>query len=323
MFSSHFKITEAKQDCRWPTEANNGTGGTLLGTNDGIGGNSVATSQLSTFCKAVYVKKQPLASQPKFLNALCTGAGAEWSYGDDYGRKLSNGTKHLTQDARDTFPATIDSPEVTTFLWKYLTDTTVAPKVLATRCSVVAANAGLSTTLNIDPDAFIPALADWFIAIIKNPEDCDILAAAYQRRLGGGSDPTPSSFTPLYAGDKVIVSKPPSQQDYSKPFWSEFSHEWVLQNLGTINWTGRSLVCTNPKDNGVRPDSTRIPVPDTPPSEFARVNCDFETRGREGKATSQWTLTDDNDQNCFPNHGTSLEVVVNVVNTGAPKLEVK
>ena len=72
-------------------------------------GNCVATSQLRTLHKAVYGKKQPFASQPEFLNAPCTSAGGEWTDGDDHGRMLSNGTKQLTQDARDTVSATIDS----------------------------------------------------------------------------------------------------------------------------------------------------------------------------------------------------------------------
>lgn len=276
-------------------------------------GNCVATSQLSVFCRALNVKQQPLASQPKFLKAPCTSAGAGWPCGDGYGRKLSNGTKQLTQDPRDTFPATIDTTEVTT----------VAPQVLATRCSIVAANAGLPVTLALDPDAFIPTLGDWFLAIIQTPDSCDILAAAYRRRSEGESTPVPDSFTPVYAGDKMIVSKPTSQQNYSAPFCGEFSHERVVQNKGTVSWTGRALVCINPKDNGVRPVTPRISIPVTAPHEFAKVTCGNESRGREGPTTSQWKLVDDNDQNCFPNQGTSFGVVVAVVNTDAPKSEVK
>lgn len=282
----------------------------------------MSTSQLSTFCTAVYVKQQPLSSQPKFLKALFESAGANFAYGDDYGRKLFNGTKDLTQDVCDTFPATIDAAKVEEFLRKYLTDTTGKKSDLTSRCTKIAADAGLPKTLTINPDTFIPALGDWFRAIIKNPVDCDILTTAYQRRLEGETKPDLGTFTPLYAGDEVIVSQLPSQQSYTAPFWGGFSHEWTFQNKGTLAWSGRLLRCGNPTDNGVRPGADVISVPDTAPQGFAKVTCEFEVHGHEGKATSQWRMIDAQGNECFPNHSTSFNVVVDVVNPDAPRSEV-
>ncbi|QYH36389.1 hypothetical protein [Salinibacterium sp. M195] len=162
----------------------------------------MATSQLSISHKAVYVKQQPLASQLKFLEALCNAPDAEWSYGDEYGRKLRNGVKPLTHDAQNTFPATIDSAEAARFRRRCLAYATLSPEVLTTRRSVIAANAGLPTTLDTDRDGFIPALADWSVTIIKELGDSDTLAATYQRRLEGESDPASSAFTSLYGATR-------------------------------------------------------------------------------------------------------------------------
>ena len=282
----------------------------------------MSTSQLRTFCKAVYVKRQPLSSQPKFLKVPFESAGANFAYGDDYCRKLFSGTREVTQDVRDTFPATIDTAKVEEFPRTYLTDATGKKSDLTSRCTKIAADAGLPQTLTVSPDTFIPALSDWFRAIIKNPTDCDILETVYQRRLEGETEPDLGAFTPLYAGDKVIVSQLPSQQTYSAPFWGGFSHEWTIQNKSTLTWTGRSLRCENPTDNGVRPGTGVISVPDTAPQGFAKVICAFEVHGHEGNATSQWRMIDAQGNDCFPNHNTSFNVVVDVVNPNAPRSEV-
>lgn len=283
----------------------------------------MTTSQLSIFCKAIYLRPRPISSQSKFITALFESAGASFTYGDDYGRSLANGSKDLTQDIRNTFPDLINGAEVSEFLRKYLTDTASKPSNLKQRCTNVAATVGLPMTLVIDPEAFILALADWFTAIIKNPEDCDILATAYQRRVEGESAPDIESFAPLYKGDKVIVTKPPSQQTHSAPFWETFSHEWSIQNTGSLAWSNRSLQCMNPNDNGVRAEVVKLAVPDIAPREFAKIRCNFETRGREGRATSLWQMVDDQGNNCFPNHGTTFDVTVAVVNPNAPRNEAR
>lgn len=283
----------------------------------------MATSQLSVFCKAVYIKQQPVSSQPKFLKALFESAGATWAYQDDYGRSLSNGHKELTQGVCDTFPETIDTAKVTEFLRKYLTDTTGKKSDLNSRCTKVATQAGLPTNLFIEPEAFISALGDWFQAIVKNPSDCDILATAYQRRLEGEDNPSLKSFAPLYAGDKVVVSRPPSQQSYSVPFWCGFSHEWTLQNTGAITWSGRRLRCVNPTDNGVRPATDEIPVPDTAPQGFAKMTINFQAHAHEGRTTSRWQMVNAQGENCFPNYSTNLDVAVDVINPNAPGSEAR
>ncbi|QYH36390.1 hypothetical protein FFT87_10750 [Salinibacterium sp. M195] len=94
----------------------------------------------------------------------------------------------------------------------------------------------------------------------------------------------------------MIVSKPHNQHDYSEPFLSEFTHEWVLQNSGTATLKGRSMICPNPQENGVRPATLRLPILATEPNGVVKVSCTFETHCRESKATSHWTLIGDNDQ---------------------------
>lgn len=274
----------------------------------------MSTSQLSTFCKAVYRRQQPLSSQPKFLKAMFESAGASFAYGDDYGRSLANGSKSLTQDVRGTFPETIEVAKVAEFLRRYLTDTTGERSDLVTRCKKVAAVAGLPTSFTVDPDVLIPALADWFQAIIENPENSNILAIAYQRRLEGDDAPDLASFTPLYVGDEVIVTNPPSQQSHSAPFWGGLKHRWALQNTGTVAWSGRSLLCINPKVNGLRPKITRIPVPDIGPQGFVSVECDFCAHSFEGWSTSRWQMIDAEGNNCFPNHSSTFDVKADIVN---------
>lgn len=260
----------------------------------------------SDFCRALYVRRAPLGSQTKFIHARFKNVGGTCLPDTAYAKKIFSRPNPLSQNMLSSVPETLPRESFEAFLREHITNTADGSAGLLSRCSVNAVIAGLPTTLDIDPDAFIPARADWFIAIIKSPEDCDILATAYQHRLEGESAPATSSFTPLCTGDKVIVSRPPGQQDYSEPFWSELSHDWFLQKLETVNWTNRSLICTNPKDNGVRPSVTGPPVPDTPPRQFAKVSVGFESRGREGKATRQWTLINVNDQNCFPYRGDTV-----------------
>lgn len=309
-----------KQRLRMPSKASFGDNGDNFGDSRERKG---ARMSFHDFCHALYVRRAPLGSQTKFIHALFTSAGSAYLPDVAYCKKLFSGKNPLSQDIRDSFADPIPRDGIETFLRDYLTKTGSGSQPLQARCTTVAHSAGTPATLTIDPDAFVPALGDWFQAIIKNPTDCDILATAYQRRLEGEDNADLASFTPLYAGDRVIVSKPPSQQTYSVPFWGGFSHEWVLQNTGTLTWSGRSLHCVNPTDNGVRPNTDEIPVRDTAPQGFAKVACNFETRGREGKATSQWQMVDTQGGNCFPNHSTTFDVTLDVINPNAPGSEAK
>lgn len=277
----------------------------------------------SDFCRALYVRRAPLGSQTKFIHALFKSGGGTYLPDEAYAKKLFSGRNLLSHDILSSFPEAISREPLEAFLRSYITNTAGNTSQLSIRCSAIAANSGLPTTLYIDPEVFVPALADWFIAIIKNPEDCNILSTAYQRRLEGENDPDFESFSPLYAGDKVMVTRPPSQQTYTAPFWGSFSHEWAIQNTGTLTWSNRSLQCLNLDDNGVRTETVKLAVPDIPPREFAEVLCNFETRGREGQAISLWQMIDDQGNNCFPNHSTIFSVPVTVVNPNAPRNEAR
>lgn len=204
------------------------------------------------------------------------------------------------------------------FLLTHLTPLPSTRVTLDDRCQEVSKKVGLPSTLTIEPEAFIWALTDWFDAIIHDPNHCDVLEHCYRLRLEGQEpeeiNPAPQ---PLYQGDRVDVTEPPALQKHKPEFWAEFTHTWTMRNIGSINWTGRTLVCTNPTDPRIRPvDTTQIAIPDSSPAtgKFIKISCTFRAQGYEGAASSHWEMHNTDGENCFPRESTTFNVDATVIN---------
>ncbi|MFW9181277.1 NBR1-Ig-like domain-containing protein [Corynebacterium striatum] len=273
---------------------------------------------LSAFCRAIYKPKAPIKSQSKFARAVFEEAGSAAVYSSSYWTALFRGDQELSDPLRDSVPEQINKQSLMGFLSRHLTPPTSTKHTLGDRCQEVGKDAGLPSTLAIEPEAFIWALTDWFDAIIHDPDHCDVLERCYRRRLKGQEpgeiNPAPQ---PLYQGDRVDVTEPPALQKHRPGFWAEFTHTWTLRNVGSTNWTSRTLVCTNPTDPRLRPvGTTQITIPDSPPAtaKFIKISCTFRAQGYEGAASSHWEMHNGDGENCFPQEGTTFNVFAAVIN---------
>lgn len=273
---------------------------------------------LSAFCRAIYKPKAPIKSQSKFARAVFEAAGSAAVYSTSYWTALFRGDQELSDPLRDSVPEQINKQSLLGFLSEHLSPPTSTRHTLGDRCQEVGKDAGLPSTLAIEPEAFIWALTDWFDAIIHDPDHCDVLESCYRLRLEGQEpDEITSAPQPLYQGDRVDVTEPPALQKHKPGFWDELTHTWPMRNVGSINWTGRTLVCTNPTDSRIRPvGATQIAIPDSPPTtgKFIKISCTFRAQGYEGAASSHWEMHDKNGENCFPQATTTFNVDANVIN---------
>lgn len=273
---------------------------------------------LSAFCRAIYKPKAPIKSQSKFVRAVFEAAGSAAVYSTSYWTALFRGDQELSDPLRDSMPEQINKQSLLSFLSEHLTPSTSTRHTLGDRCQEVGKDTGLPSTLTIEPEAFIWALTDWFDAIIHDPDHCDVLEHCYRLRL---EDQEPEEINPapqpLYQGDRVDVTEPPALQKHKPGFWTEFTHTWTLRNVGSINWTNRTLICTNPTDPRLRPvGTTQISIPDSPPAtaKFIKISCTFRAQGYEGAASSHWEMHNADGENCFPQEGTTFNVDATVIN---------
>ncbi|WP_311777165.1 NBR1-Ig-like domain-containing protein [Trueperella abortisuis] len=273
---------------------------------------------LPEFCRAIYKRKSPTTSQAKFVQAVFKNAGSAERLDDEYARKIFSGAKPISEPQFESFPTPVDKESLRVFLLQHLTPDPSTRATLSDRCQEVSEKAGLPSTLTIEPEAFIWALTDWFDAIIHDPDHCDVLEHCYRLRLEGQEpdeiNPAPQ---PLYQGDRVDVTEPPTLQKHRPGFWAEFTHTWTMRNVGSVDWTGRTLVCTNPTDSRLRPvDTISIDIPDSPPAtgKFIKISCTFRAQGYEGAASSHWEMHNADGDNCFPQATTTFNVDATVIN---------
>lgn len=270
---------------------------------------------LGDFCSAVFKRNPPVTSQAKFLQDLFLASGSTERIDDEYARKLFKGTKQISGPQYESFSNPVDKNRLHVFLQGHIKPASKTGLKLEQRCEEIAKKAGLPASLHIESDPFIWALTDWFDAIINDPENCDVLERAYRLRLKDEElEPRDSLPVPLYSGDRVDVLQPPTLQNHDVSFWQEFTHEWVLQNIGKIPWTGRTLVCVNPTDSHIRPvHSETVVIPDSQPgSGRIKIQCVFKTQGQEGQVASMWEMRNETGENCFPGSKTQFNVVADV-----------
>lgn len=284
-------------------------------------------SQLCKFCRTLFPPKGKIKNQAKFLQGLFAAAGSTDRIDDEYARSLFSGKNPISAPLHDSFHGSINHEELREFLYGHVKASSgqASGKVdpIQQRCSDIAYKAGLSSFTPMEPEAFIRALVDWFEAIVLDPENCDTLSRVYELRLAGHiPEPPNPHFQSLYEGDRADVMNPPALQKNFCEFWGIFTHEWVIKNIGSKAWRGRTLECQNPKDNGIRPvGSSVVKVPDSPPSKtaFIKIKQSFSARGREGTALSQWIMCDTNGDDCFPNSSSQFNVSLTVTNPNATR----
>lgn len=273
---------------------------------------------LPEFCHAVYQRKSPISSQAKFVQAVFQHAGSAERLDGEYARKIFTGAKPISEPQYESFPTPVNKKSLHDFLLSHLTPLPSTRATLDDRCQEVSKKAGLPSTLTVEPEAFIWVLTDWFDAIIHDPDYCDVLEHCYRLRLVGQEpgEINPAQ-QPLYQRDRVDVTEPPALQKYKPGFWAEFTHTWTLRNIGSVDWTNRTLVCTNPTDSRLRPvGTTQIAIPDSPPAtgKFIKISCTFRAQGYEGVASSHWEMHNADGENCFPQATTTFNVDATVIN---------
>lgn len=272
---------------------------------------------LRSFCVAIYKRNGKITSQTKFVQALFLACGSTYKISNDYGPKLFKWEMPLDPEIRSIFPQPINRESLRNFLQAHVTPASGKREDIRDRIREIGEKAGLGRIGRIDQSAFLWVLTDWLNSIIHTPEHTERLLDRYLRLFKGDAPEERASYLPpTRPSDKVGVLHPPTQHDYQPVFWGEFEHLLIMRNLGQEPWRGRSLVCLNPKDTGIRPTEGTIPVPDSSPSQtnLIEFTATFSARGREGKATSEWEMHDESGMNCFPGSPTAFDVEATVRN---------
>lgn len=103
-----------------------------------------------------------------------------------------------------------------------------------------------------------------------------------------------------------------------------FVKTWEIQNVGQVAWTDRYLQCMDDDievrtrsgsvmrvADALRPDVTRIAVPETAPGEMVRLSVTFTAPATPGTVLSYWKSVFADGSLCFP-EATGLWVKVRV-----------
>lgn len=221
----------------------------------------------------------------------------------EYQKKLYNGSKPLTQNLKDSFPANIQLDALVGLFEKHLNDDKVRQAMTA-----------FAIPVSLEParDTFSRALALQFRHLIKSDDSDvdDIVAMEYQRLLTEPADEKPQSLAPLYPGDGAYVLEFLPMRIYSKKCYEQFDHTWVIRNTGNQTWRGRKLVFVNHAAVRPRTDTNCIEIPDVAPGKDIKITTSFDTRGFEGRYECLWEMQDSEGNDCFPNNKRLFNVTI-------------
>ena len=214
--------------------------------------------------------------------------------------------RHFAKDRsvlviRDKFPDEINIDGMTNYLIEELKDDSVR------KCMD---HFGIPSTFQENKKYLAKAVAcqfQYFLDAAVEDIDCS-LASEYEKISSGNDVALSRRKSANYQGDDLWVehSKP-----HKVPCYSEFQHEWVIHNAGTVHWTNRKLVLVNENKNNPRPADKEISIPDVAPNGYIKIATSFETRSIEGKYICEWEMQDSQGTSCF-GMTSDLNVVIDV-----------
>ena len=110
---------------------------------------------------------------------------------------------------------------------------------------------------------------------------------------------------------------------------SSFSKTWAVQNMGTVPWEGRTLVCVDDElvvtsmqgdhlviGQRLQPAVRRIAVPYTAPGAIVELSVDFKAPPSAGTCISYWKSYFEDGSLCFPS-AVGLSCCVRVISARA------
>ena len=221
----------------------------------------------------------------------------------EYQKKLYNGSKPLTQNLKDSFPANIQLDALVGMFDRHLMDDKVREAMTSFAIPV---------SLEPQKGTFSRALALQFNYLVKNADSDveDIVAMEYQRLLAEPADEKPQSLAPLYPGDGAYVLEFLPARIYSKKCYEQFDHTWMIRNTGNQTWRSRKLVFINNGTVRPRTDKNSIDIPDVAPGKDIKITTSFDTRGFEGRYECLWEMQDSEGNDCFPNNKRLFNVTI-------------
>lgn len=221
----------------------------------------------------------------------------------EYQKKLYNGSKPMTQNLKDSFPANTQLDALVSLFEKHLKDDQVRQAMTAFAIPV---------SLEPQKGIFSRALALQFCYIMKNEDSDvdDVVAMEYQRLLTEPVDEKSQSLAPAYPGDSAYVLEFQPARIYSKKCYEQFDHTWVICNMGNQTWRDRKLVFINHAEVRPRANSNCIDIQDVAPGKDIKITTSFDTRGFEGRYECLWEMQDSEGNDCFPNNKRLFNVTI-------------
>lgn len=208
-------------------------------------------------------------------------------------RKIYDGSRHMSQDLKDSFKAFNENG-----LNEYFEKIIDRDKY----DDVMRAN-GIPVGTNSNPQALRKALVAQFRAFIDSDteEAADIAAMMYQQYLEEPEQEVQSfhRISSLYPDDTVYM-KPEHKRSYFGYMYEKLEVTWNFSNLGKQTWKGRKLYLSNHDEIRPRAESYYVEIPDTPPNTGVQVSVIVDLRPFEEMSICKWVMIDSEGNDCFP-----------------------
>lgn len=252
-------------------------------------------------CQALYQRKRPCTSQPKFTLALIEAAGASSEgISDDLATKFFRGERSLTV----TFPDRLVRDRLIEFLRSCVELPRTTDEERTNRCAAIARSLESPIEQAFDRERFYRALAAYTDDVVHPGRKLAPFSDYYSSDFQLTDEPDQPALTPLHEGDHVTNLSDGRNSPLKLHIYERTGYMFMLMNDGDVDWKDRVLHCSNPNDDWLRPNEVDVKVPFTAPSRSRRIEIPITLSAQhmEGETCSCWVMLDEDGKNCFPDN---------------------
>ena len=210
--------------------------------------------------------------------------------------------RSLLPEMKESFPKPIEIKQLSLFIENNLK---------AEKLRDCMSHFGVPVNFEENKSYLSKVLATQFqIFVDSDNEDVEnVIPIEYEKINRGISNSEETRYGALYKGDDCWVEE--QNKDHNVHCYEKFTHEWIIHNSRTINWSGRKLVFKNSNEVKPRAMYTEIQIPDVESKKYIKIATEFDVRSFEGKFICEWEMRDSQDNVCFT-FNSRFDVIINV-----------
>lgn len=201
------------------------------------------------------------------------------------------------------FPKELDEERLVAFFRKCVELPKTTEEDRLARCDEISRAMTSPIDCPINREHFYIALAYYTEDLVHAFQGMGTLADYYKQSFESRERRIQASGQPMHPGDHASNVSFGSRSPIKLRTYEEVQYSFKLLNDGSVEWRGRTLQCTNPTDDLLRPEQSTVSVSDTAPSRFLAIDVPVTLRAQhmEGDAQSRWVMLDEEGHDCFPN----------------------